>query len=108
MISPKSNYMKTKLLLASILIMIGNICFAQDSLVQQKDISDLLSKKKKSNSSKQEDTLVVRKFYLSVLPIPGYSPALGFVLGGGASANILLGDRKTTNLSSALANITVT
>ena len=108
MISAKSTYMKTKLLLASTLIMISNICFAQDSLVQQKDISDLLSKKKKINSSKQEDTLVISKLYLSVLPIPGYSPALGFVLGGGASANILLGDRKTTNLSSALANVTVT
>jgi len=108
MIPSKSSFMKTKLLLASMLIIIGNICFAQDSLVKQKDISDVLFKKKKSNAPKQEDTLVVRKVYLSVLPIPGYSPALGFVLGGGASANILLGDRKTTNLSSALANITVT
>ena len=108
MTTAKSIFMKTKLLLASMLIIIGNICYAQDSLVLQKDISDLLFKKKKSNGPKQEDTLVVKKLYLSVLPIPGYSPALGFVLGGGASANILLGDRKTTNLSSALANVTVT
>ena len=108
MTSAKRSYMKTKLLLASMLIIIGNICFAQDSLFQQKDISDVLFKKKKSNAPKQHDSLVVRKLYFSVLPIPGYSPALGFVLGGGASANILLGDKKTTNLSSALANVTVT
>jgi len=100
--------MKTKLLLASTLITIGNFCFAQNSFVQQKDISDVLFRKKKSNEAKQKDTLVVRKLYLSVLPIPGYSPALGLVLGGGASANILLGDRRSTNLSSALMNITVT
>lgn len=100
--------MKLKFSLASMLIIISNICFAQNSAIQQKDIGDVFSKKNKSNEAKPEDTLVVKKLYSSVLPIPGYSPALGFVLGGGASANILLGDKRTTNLSSALANVTIT
>jgi hypothetical protein len=103
----KRRLSKIKLLLLMVLIMFGSACWAQQVTVQQKDLGDVLFKKKKSNKPKQ-DTLVVRKLYLSILPIPGYSPALGFVLGGGASANILLGDRRTTNLSSALANVTVT
>jgi len=100
--------MKLKFLVATVLIFIGNVCFSQNSLALQKDLSDVFSKKNKSNEPESEDTLVVRKLYSSILPIPGYSPALGFVLGGGASANILLGDRRTTNLSSALANVNIT
>lgn len=104
----KKYLLKTKLSLVLVLIIFGNICCAQNLLPQHKDIGDLLFKKKKSDTSKQEDSLVIRKLYLNILPIPGYSPALGFVLGGGASANILFGDRKTTNLSSSLANVTIT
>ena len=100
--------MKLKFLIVIVLFTIGSNCRAQVSSVLQKDIGDVFSKKSKSNETKEEDTLVGGKLYTSVLPIPGYSPALGFVLGGGASANILLGDRRTTNLSSSLANVTVT
>jgi len=104
----KKYLLKTKLLLLIMLITSGSICYAQESLPQHKDIGDLLFKKKKLDTSKLKDALVVRKLYLNILPIPGYSPALGFVLGGGASASILLGDRETTNLSSSLANMTIT
>ena len=100
--------MKLKFLIVIVLFSIVSNCRAQVSLVLQKDIGDVFSKKSKSNETKEKDTLVAGKLYTSVLPIPGYSPALGFVLGGGASANILLGDSRTTNLSSALANVTVT
>lgn len=100
--------MKLKFLIVIVLFSIGSNCRAQVSLVLQKDIGDVFSKKSKSNETKEKDTLLAGKLYTSVLPIPGYSPALGFVLGGGASANILLGDSRTTKLSSALANVTVT
>ena len=45
---------------------------------------------------------------LSVLPIVGYSPANGFVVGGAVSVTEFHGDPKTTNLSSALLNASFT
>jgi hypothetical protein len=45
---------------------------------------------------------------LSVLPIIGYSPANGFVVGGAVSVTEYHGDPKTTNLSSALLNASFT
>jgi len=104
----KNHLLKAKLLGVIVLLLFGNICCSQNLVYLHKDIGDVLFKKKKLNTSNQEDSLTVRKLYLNILPIPGYSPALGFVLGGGASANILLGDKKTTNLSSSLANVTIT
>ncbi len=104
----EKHLLKAKLLAVTVLMLFGSICYGQNLLSLHKDIGDVFFKKKKLDTSNQEDSLIVRKLYLNILPIPGYSPALGFVLGGGASANILLGDRKTTNLSSSLANLTVT
>ena len=45
---------------------------------------------------------------LSLLPIVGYSPANGFVVGGAVSVTEFHGDPKTTNLSSALLNASFT
>jgi hypothetical protein len=44
----------------------------------------------------------------SLLPIVGYSPANGFVIGGAVSITEFRGDPKTTNLSSALLNASFT
>ena len=45
---------------------------------------------------------------LSLLPIVGYSPANGFVIGGAVSITEYLGDPKTTDLSSTLMNASFT
>jgi outer membrane protein assembly factor BamA len=45
---------------------------------------------------------------LSLLPIVGYTPANGFVIGGAISVTEFLGAPKTTNLSSALINVSLT
>lgn len=47
------------------------------------------------------------KLNLNPLPIVGYNPAYGFVVGGGGSANILLGNRSTTQVSNAISNLTL-
>jgi hypothetical protein len=45
---------------------------------------------------------------LSLLPIVGYSPANGFVIGSAISVTEYRGDPKTTNLSSGLLNVSFT
>jgi outer membrane protein assembly factor BamA len=45
---------------------------------------------------------------LSLLPILGYTPANGFVIGGAISVTEFLGNPKSTNLSSALINVSLT
>jgi outer membrane protein assembly factor BamA len=45
---------------------------------------------------------------LSLLPIVGYTPANGFVIGAAISITEFLGAPKTTNLSSALINVSLT
>lgn len=81
-------------------------------LVPQKDILELWFKKKPilkdPDTPKVPDTLVIKKFYPSLLPIVGYNPALGFVFGGGISAGILMGPQASTHISSFLFNVTYT
>lgn len=43
-----------------------------------------------------------------MLPIVGYTPANGFLIGTGVSGSVLLGDPRTTTISSALTNINFT
>ena len=45
---------------------------------------------------------------LSLLPILGYTPANGFVIGGAISITEFLGEPTNTNLSSALINVSLT
>lgn len=81
---------------------------AQQKTVPQKDINDLLFRKKNAIVNNENDSFKIGKLYPSVLPIPGYNPALGFVLGGGVSAGLLTGNERTTHVSNFLANVTVT
>ncbi len=81
---------------------------AQDTMVPQKDLTDLLFPNKQLNKKKGSDSIIIKKFYPSYLPIPGYNPALGFVLGAGVSAGMLMGNSHTTHLSTLLSNVTVT
>lgn len=81
---------------------------AQDTLVPQKDIVDILFAKRKLKKPIENDSLVKGKLYPSYLPVIGYNPALGGVIGVGVSAGLLTGNKKTTHVSSVLANATVT
>lgn len=90
------------------LLLQSNTIVGQDSLVPQKDIVDVLFAKKKLKKPVLADSLVTKKLYPSYLPIIGYNPALGMVFGVGVSAGMLTGNKKTTHVSSALANVSVT
>lgn len=90
------------------LLLIAISSTAQESVaLQQKDIIDVLFSKR-TNKKAAKDSMQIGKIYPSILPIVGYSPALGFVAGGGISAASRLGTSNTTHLSSGLANISVT
>ena len=90
------------------LLLFGQLVFnnvrAQNIPFPQKDISDVLFGSKKQKATLQNDSLVPRKFYNSFLPIPGYNPALGFVIGGGISTSFLSGQSASTRRSNILAN----
>ncbi len=69
-----------------------------------KDIGDFIS-------TKTPDTLAslkVGKLYLPVLPILGYAPANGFVVGVGLAPGFLLDSSHHTHLSTGLANVQLT
>src|SRR5450631_3117004 len=72
------------------------------------DIFDIIRKWTGKPPKKQElgPTEGVRN--LSLLPVIGYTPANGFVIGAAISVTEYHGDPKTTNLSSALINASLT
>ncbi len=85
-----------------------NQSFAQSTNIPEKDIVEVLFGSKKKKQKNDTDSLVPGKLYTSILPIPGYNPALGFVIGAGVSANFLAGKSNKTHLSNILANATIT
>lgn len=95
-------------LLTIIVQCIFNSSSAQNVKLPEKDIVDVIFGTKKTNKKPENDSLIPRKLYTSILPIPGYNPALGFVIGAGISANFLSGSANKTHLSNILANATIT
>jgi outer membrane protein assembly factor BamA len=87
---------------------IVNLSFAQNVKFPEKDIIEVIFGTKKTNKKPENDSLIPRKLYTSILPIPGYNPALGFVIGAGISTNFLSGTANKTHLSNILANATIT
>lgn len=85
-----------------------NSSLAQNVKFPEKDIVEVIFGAKKNNKKPENDSLIPRKLYTSILPIPGYNPALGFVIGAGISANFLSGTANKTHLSNILANATIT
>ena len=82
---------------------------AQDSVIHvQKDLVDVLNNLRKTKPAQKTDQLILKKLYFSPLPIIGYGPAYGFVIGGGLSISSLLGNAATTRISSGLMNINFT
>ena len=81
---------------------------SQDSLPPQVDLNDKLRQWFYKKPKKEEITMEQGKLYKAFLPIIGYTPAYGFLIGTGVSASMLLGDPNTTKISTALANINIT
>lgn len=80
--------------------------YAQDS-VPAIDLTDKL-REWFHKQPKPTEALQQHRLYTAILPIVGYNPAYGFLVGTGISGGILLGDPNTTNISSGLANINFT
>lgn len=82
-----------------------------DSLLygKQIDIIDVLREWVGKKPLKERTVIAQERVKnVSLLPIVGYSPANGFVVGGAISATEYLGNPKTTQLSSALINASFT
>ncbi len=76
--------------------------------VPQIDIFDVIRKWTGKPAKIVSDTPKRGEKNLSLLPIIGYSPANGFVLGAAVSVTEYHGDPKITRLSSALLNVSLT
>ncbi len=91
-------------LVLSFLLMAHKISVAQ---VEQKDFTDVVAQWKKNPAPKESTALLVGKTYYSLLPVIGYAPANGFLIGGAISFSRLFG-QPPTNLSSGMLNFQVT
>jgi Omp85 superfamily domain len=99
-----------------ILLLIQHPAYSQETMSVQDslkisnevDIFDILRKWTKKPAKPKNVLPKEGVKNLSLLPIIGYSPANGFVIGGAVSVTEFLGDPKTTALSSALINASFT
>ncbi len=97
------------------LIAFAGSCYAQEQKQSQDtvhptpgvDIFDVLRKLTKK-PAKPIDTPRMDKSNFSFLPVLGYSPANGVVLGAAVSVTKYMGDPNTTKLTTALLNASVT
>jgi outer membrane protein assembly factor BamA len=80
----------------------------QQNAVNPVDLIGVIGKMFNKQGPARSDILIPGVRNLSLLPIIGYGPANGFVIGTAISATNLLGDRINTQLSSALLSISVT
>jgi outer membrane protein assembly factor BamA len=81
---------------------------AQQNAVNPVDLIDIIGKMFNKKGPARTDLLIPGVNNVSLLPIIGYGPANGFVLGAAVSATNLLGDKNTTQLSSALMSVSFT
>jgi len=80
----------------------------QQNVVNPVDLIDVIGKMFHIKGPPRSDTLVQGVRNLSLLPIIGYGPANGFVIGAAVSSTKLLGNAHTTQLSSGLISISLT
>jgi hypothetical protein len=90
------------LLLISLLFYIRT--FSQN---ETKDFSDVVNQWKGNPIPDINNELLVGKTYYSILPVVGYAPANGFIIGGAISFSRLFG-HPPTNMSSGMLNFQVT
>ncbi len=110
-----SLYCKALLFIVAVL-MFGIQGFSQEpseihlpqSTVTHIDLIEVIGRAFNKNKPARSDSLIEGVKYLSFLPIIGYGPANGFILGAAVSVTDVLGDKRTTKLSSALMGLTVT
>ena len=83
--------------------------FASASLAQdeKKDLKDVIGKLRKDSTNKFSPEIQIAKNYISILPVIGYAPANGFVIGAAVSLSRLFAEAPT-NLSSGLVNLQLT
>jgi hypothetical protein len=72
------------------------------------DLIDVIRGMFNKKGPPRSDSLVQGVRNVSLLPIIGYGPANGYVIGAAVSMSRLLGDPKTTQLSSALMSLSLT
>ena len=80
----------------------------QQNVVNPVDLFDVIRHLLGKPDTVKSDAIQIGVNNVSLLPIIGYSPANGFVIGAAVGITKMIGDPKTTNLSSALANISLT
>jgi len=80
----------------------------QQNAVNPVDLIGVIGKMFNKQGPARSDVLIPGVSNVSLLPIIGYGPANGFVIGTAISATNLLGDKKNTQLSSALVSISLT
>jgi hypothetical protein len=93
-----------KYIIVVFLILINAAVHGQN---ESKDFSDVIKKLKKDTTAATSAELVVGKSYISVLPVIGYAPANGFLIGGVLSLSKLLAPAPT-KLSSGMLNFQIT
>jgi hypothetical protein len=81
---------------------------AQQNAVNPVDLIGVIGKMFNKQGPARSDLIIPGVRNMSLLPIIGYGPANGFVIGAAISATNLLGDKKNTQLSSALVSISLT
>jgi hypothetical protein len=105
-----------KLILMLLLFMVGIHGFSQknpakstaQNTVNPVDLIDVIRNLLNKPGPPRNDSIVQGVSNLSLLPIIGYGPANGFVIGAAVSVTKLMGDRNTTQLSSALLSLSIT
>ena len=80
----------------------------QQATVNPVDLIDVIGKMFNKKGPARTELIVPGVSNVSLLPIVGYGPANGFVIGTAISATNLLGNQKNTQLSSALVSISLT
>src|ERR1700712_5641805 len=79
----------------------------QQNAVNPVDLIGVIGKMFNKEGPARSDIIIPGVRNLSLLPIIGYGPANGFVIGAAISATNLLGDKINTQLSSALVSVSV-
>ena len=80
----------------------------QQNAVNPVDLIGVIGKMFNKQGPARSDVIIPGVRNVSLLPIIGYGPANGFVIGAAISATNLLGDKINTQLSSALVSISLT
>jgi hypothetical protein len=93
-----------RLLVAVVLLLAPLLTAAQE---ENKDLKDVIRKWRKDSTGIPSPELQIGKNYISVLPVIGYAPANGFVIGSAISITRLV-DKTPTNPSVGLVNLQLT